>query len=289
MKPAGSLRIAALGGSTTYSTGVTNYLHSYPHLLGEYLHQGGFDHVEVINAGVGGYSSYQTLISLQYRVLPLQPDLIILYQGYNDIHTRLVYPFEEYLGDNSGAVAAQISDTVMPAIWEYSTLLRILGIQSGHTVPHTAVDWHRNGPATTNYRNAFLSQWKNGNYPSGGFSQVSAMDMLENNPPVHFERNLKNMIAVAEMHNVAVLLVTFVTSTEFNDPVVASEEYIFALAQHNEVTRRVAASTGAYLLDLKEVFPQDSSLFTDGRHMNRDGNLLRAQLIGDFIVREFLQ
>ena len=69
--------------------------------------------MEVINGGVGGYSSYQTLMNIQFRVLPLNPDLIVIYQGYNDIHTRFVYPNSSYLGDNSGYVALYNSNTVM--------------------------------------------------------------------------------------------------------------------------------------------------------------------------------
>ena len=69
---------------------------------------------------------------------------------------------------------------------------------------------------------------------------------------------------------------------------VASEEYIFALAQHNDLTRSIAESTGTSLFDMQAAFPDDQSLFTDGRHMYRDGNHVRAQLIGDFVIREFL-
>ncbi len=138
-----------VGGSTTYSTGVDNYRHSYPYLFEKYIHGKGIDHVEVINAGVGGYDSYRNLINILFRVLPLQPDLLVIYQGFNDIDPRLVYPYSDYLGDNSGYIAPFVSDTVMPEIWEYSSALRILGIRAGLTKSHSAVDWHRRSPATS--------------------------------------------------------------------------------------------------------------------------------------------
>ena len=245
--------------------------------------------MEVISSSVCEYSSYQTLINIQFRVLPLQPDLIVIYQGYNDIHTRFVYPNSSYLGDNSGYVAPYSSDTVMPDILEYSTALRIIGIRSGSTKSHTALDWHRNSPASTSHRDAFLYQWAKPTYPSGVFADTSAMEMLERNPPTHFERNLLNMIAVANKHDVDVLLVTFVTSTDFDLPVVASDEYIFALAQQNGVTRRIAGLNSTPLFDLAGVFPDDPSLFTDGRHMTSEGNRIRAELIGDSVIDQFLQ
>lgn len=81
---------------------------------------------------------------------------------------------------------------------------------------------------------------------------------------------------------------SIVSSTEFNLPPVASEEYIFALKQHNDITRAVAERSETPLFDLASAFPDDRSLFTDGRHMNFEGNRRRARLIGDFIIAEFL-
>ena len=286
-KPDGVYRIVAVGGSTTYSVDVDDFRESYPHYLAERLTSAGMG-VEVINAGVGGYSSYQNLINIQFRILPLQPDLLIIYQGINDIHPRFVYPFSAYRGDNSGYVAPFVSHAIMPDIVEYSTALRIAGIRWGFTKPHTAIDWHRHTAAQNSHRDRFLRQWRQSLYPSGIFTEVSAMEMLRNNPPIHFERNLRHMIAAADAHDVDVLLLTFVTSPSFDDPVVASDEYKYALAEHNEVTRRLAASTSASLFDLSAAFPDDPALFTDGRHMTAEGNRVRARLIGAFVIDEFL-
>ncbi len=287
-KPDGVYRIVAVGGSTTYSVDVEDYRDSYPHQLGDYLRGQGYDHIEVINAGSGSYTSHHNFINIQFRVLPLQPDLIVIYQGYNDIHARIVYPYSDYQGDNSGYIAPFVTDTIMPDILEYSTALRIIGIRANLTKPHSALDWHRFKQATSSRRSEFLSQWRTGTYPSGIFLEASAMDMLLNNPPIHLERNLESMVAVANQQDVDLLLVTFVTSTEFNLPPVSSVEYIFALQQHNDLTRAVAARNETALFDLASAFPEDRSLFTDGRHMNTEGNHIRAQLIGDFIIDEFL-
>ena len=60
------------------------------------------------------------------------------------------------------------------------------------------------------------------------------------------------------------------------------------MAQHNDITRRIAESTETPLFDLAIEFPDDPALLTDGLHMNAEGNRVRAQLIGDFVIREFL-
>jgi lysophospholipase L1-like esterase len=57
--------------------------------------------VQVINAGVGGYNCWEVLINLELRVLDLDPDLIIIYEGRNDVRAGLVEP-ASYRGDDSG-------------------------------------------------------------------------------------------------------------------------------------------------------------------------------------------
>ena len=260
-KSENTYRIVAVGGSTTYSVDVMDYRDSYPHLLNEYLYEHGYDHVEVINAGVSAYTSYHNLMNIEFRVLPLEPDLIIIYQGVNDINIRLVHPPSRYLGDNSGAQAPFVSDTVMPSIWEYSTALRILGIQAGFTRSHAALDWRVLNRAASNYDIPFRQQLAWGTYPSGIFQEASAEDMLENNPPVHFERNLVNMLAVAERHDVDVLLVTMVFSDEVATGNLARKEYASAMAEHNNVTRRIAKATGTALFDLVGFFPDNPVVY----------------------------
>ena len=94
-----------MGGSTTYSYDIEDFKKSYPDLLEKYLQKKDFDNIEVINAGGGGWSSWESLINLELRVLDLDPDLVIIYHGINDIHTRLVWPPEVYQGDNSAQSA----------------------------------------------------------------------------------------------------------------------------------------------------------------------------------------
>lgn len=288
-------RIVAVGGSTTYGSEVEDFRESYPNLLNDYLRGAGIASAEVINAGVSGYSSYDNLINLSFRVLPLEPDLIILYQGFNDTNDRFVYPKSRYLGDNSGALAPTISDRVMPEIWEYSTYLRVLGIRAGYILSHGDLDRHANQTALSNYSSEFRRQTNRGTYPSGIFREVSAEKMLDDNPPVHFQRNLVTMLGIADSHNVDVLLMTMVLSKNYhartgsdNNKFYSNEVLQAAMAQHNDITRRIAESTETPFFDLAIEFPDDPALLTDGLHMNVEGNRVRARLIGDFVIREFL-
>ncbi len=293
-KPDNTYRVATLGGSTTYSSGVDDFELSYPSLLEKYLHRSGFNAVEIINAGASGYTSHQNLINMQFRVLPLLPDLIIVYQGFNDIQARFVYPSSRYLGDRSGSLRPFVQEIRMPDFAEYSTALRILGIRLGVTASHSALDWHLLSRPNSYVGDIFIHQMQLGTYPSGIFKEFSAAEILQNNPPVHFERNTEHMIALADHNNVNIVLVTIALDEDFHETsgvstrrINTSDEYISALAQHNELTRNIGAQFNTPVLDIEEIFPDDHTLFTDGLHMTEKGNRARAQLIGDFVIRQF--
>lgn len=76
----GNYRIAVLGGSTT--DGALYPFKAWPELLYEDLQ---CDNVTIYNGGVCGYTSGQELIRMVRDILPLQPDMIIVFDGYNDM------------------------------------------------------------------------------------------------------------------------------------------------------------------------------------------------------------
>ena len=77
---AGVYRIVTVGDSITFGHGV-NDDQTYPHLLEQRLGSG----FEVINAGIPGENSDQALMDLTERILPLNPQMVILCIGVNEI------------------------------------------------------------------------------------------------------------------------------------------------------------------------------------------------------------
>tara|TARA_B100000959_G_scaffold273669_1_gene324475 strand:- start:1870 stop:2670 length:801 start_codon:yes stop_codon:yes gene_type:complete len=78
-------RIITLGESSTSGYPVT-YLHSYPRVLESILNSSLELDVEVINAGVLGHHSSGAVVVFNKKILPLNPDLIILQYAFNDAH-----------------------------------------------------------------------------------------------------------------------------------------------------------------------------------------------------------
>lgn len=82
-KQPGTLRIFAIGGSTTEQI-LLDDRRTWTHLLQERLSAtGNWENVEVINTGVSGTRARQHLATLQ-RVAQLQPDLVLFLMGIND-------------------------------------------------------------------------------------------------------------------------------------------------------------------------------------------------------------
>lgn len=78
-------RIVSVGDSNTFGSG--NDLHTYPAILGRLLDQRASDgrRYEVVNAGIEGLTSLQALRRLRSKVLPLGPEVVTIYVGWNDL------------------------------------------------------------------------------------------------------------------------------------------------------------------------------------------------------------
>lgn len=86
-KPPEVFRVFILGGSTV--EGGLNDQWTLDNYLSQEL-QKSYQGVEVINAGIVGYSSQEELALLQTRILALQPDLVVIFDGRNDLYYSML-------------------------------------------------------------------------------------------------------------------------------------------------------------------------------------------------------
>jgi len=75
-------KIYCLGGSTTYCTELDSYKDSWPYKL-SCLYKN--NNIDVINGGVGGWGTLQSLIRLTCWGPIVKPELTIIYQAKNDL------------------------------------------------------------------------------------------------------------------------------------------------------------------------------------------------------------
>jgi len=273
-KPDGVYRIVALGGSSTYDVSIKDNGETFTAQLEKVLHEEyGYTNVQVINAGVPGYNSWEILVNLEFRVLDLDPDLVIIYEGTNDVHARLVEP-ASYRGDNSGRRQPWSVPSV--PLWEHSAVLRILSRMTNFT-RQVSVDDFTSSPTFLSWPFEFRLD-EDGTDPT---------KILEKNPPIYFQRNLENMIAIAKEHSIEVLFATWAYSPYLND--YASKDYYQqGFQENNEVVKEVANRHHIPLYDFAAVMPQDAKYWADGRHVNEAGALEKARLFAEFIDAEGL-
>lgn len=102
-KPAGTIRIAFVGASTTIDPYYLPFAH--PELVGSWLNRwaqanGRPYRVEVVNAGRTGVDSHSIAAVVRQEIAPIEPDLVVYYEGANqfwpakEVHYRFgrLYP-----------------------------------------------------------------------------------------------------------------------------------------------------------------------------------------------------
>lgn len=102
-KPPGVFRIVTLGGSSVYGQSESKDEAVWSARLEQILaEKRPLVRVEVINAGVPGYTSFEMLVQLEMRVVDLAPDLVVVYEAVNDMRAALYTAgAPEPAGDNT--------------------------------------------------------------------------------------------------------------------------------------------------------------------------------------------
>lgn len=89
-KPAGTYRVLVLGGSVAWGSHAVGDETTFWGVLAQKLAAAHPDkHVEVVSAGAAGWNSTQELIDLQLNGLAIHPDLVLVFDGYNDFYQPL--------------------------------------------------------------------------------------------------------------------------------------------------------------------------------------------------------
>lgn len=83
-KPPGVRRIVVLGGSTVFDLNADEGF-DWPHLVEKFLKEKGHHQVEVINAGIPGHTSSDSLGRLHAEIWQWEPDYLMIYEAWNDI------------------------------------------------------------------------------------------------------------------------------------------------------------------------------------------------------------
>jgi lysophospholipase L1-like esterase len=249
MKPPHTVRIAALGASTTFCAEVSDNHKTWPHRLQEKL-SAAYPGVrfEVINTAVGGYTAAENLRNLTHRVLPLDPDLALYYEGNNEItkDTR-------QLALERGLIAPGNPQSLARTISNYSLLFDLT---------------YKNLTILAGRRNAVA---------------VRTLDSVPSDLPSHFIGQLDEMRRTLAARDIPLVLSTFIVKFRRNQPrptqlANADVEFYYmpwmsidgmldAMDTYNQAILDYAARNSLPVVDDREAVSPDAEHFSDAMHL----------------------
>lgn len=259
-KPAGTIRLAFLGGSTTFCAEASAQELTWPHLVWQGLRER-FQEVEFdyVNGGVAGYTVDDSLINLRHRIAPLEPDVVIIYHGTNDLSVDT-----RRLARRRGLVPPEVSETSLLSRW---SLLWYL-------VEKNVEIWSRQRAATS---------------PEGRLA-YDAEELA-----LGFESRLSELVNEAERVAELTAVATFsprIRRTQSPDerleaavtslyymPYMTLQGLLRGFEAYNEAVRRAASRLDALLVDGVDEIGGDGEHFVDSVHFTDLGNRRMADRV----------
>ncbi len=263
-KPDGLLRIAFLGGSTTFCADVSSNEATWPHVVAENLRAAAERPVDYVNAGGPGYSTKHSIVNLRERVAAFEPDLVVIYHGTNDLNLDSIE-------------AAEARGLFSGRAEEPSWLAR-------HSLAWYLVE-----------KNLLVRE---------RLDQVGevTLDVPVTELSSAFEGRLEELVGLARSLACEVVLCTFqpraraeqseavqlesLRTSLYYMPYMDREALMAGFEEYNRVVREVAARTGAVLLELDGAIPGDAEHYVDSVHFNDRGAARMGQAVSQGLLAE---
>ena len=268
-KPVDDVRIAFLGASTTFAAEPSSDdAEVWPDLVVQKLRRRfpktRFDY---INGGVPGHTLSSTRKLLQARILALQPDIIVIFPGTNDL-------------------VGELMD---------------LAVAQGLARPHDA------SSESWIARKSLLWELvaKNLRVISARQAARSGSQGLKFDPSElgkQFGPNLVALLKEASADAQRVAIATFPTQLRSHQsrerqlsaavsafvymPFMSANGLIAAYANHNQLIEQAALAQGALLIGNEEAFPADPDHFVDTVHFANKGNQVMASRVADALASD---
>ena len=268
-KPDGRVRIAFLGGSTTFCAEASTQQMTWPNLVVEGLRARAPElEIDFVNAGAAGYSTRESLLNLEHRVAPLQPDVIVIYHGTND----LTQDSRELAATQGLYDPDSTEDSWLSRYWLTWFLIE-------KNLRYRTRQGERAG------------------------KELLHLDPRELAPP--FRERLTTLVRKAQEVAPIVCVVTFsirgrtdqspaeqragMASSLYYMPFLSIDDLLAGFAEINRVIREVAAATGAILVEGEDSIPGDGMHFNDSVHLLDPGLELQARRILEALTLEALE
>ena len=263
----GVVRIACLGGSTTQDGRKLERNNTYASHLSRMMSRRLGADVEVLNFGVNGWTSAESLVNYALVVSRYQPDVVVIHHSVNDVWPRL-YP--NYRSDY----------THYRVPWEDAEV---------STWDRRLISWSRlwaavriQDPDLVGIRERVIRRVDG--------QPVEVLRELSDDTIVGYRGNLQRLCRLVNADGGTPILLTMPYSVDAGGLAGVWLELLGAgTEEHNEVMRAVAEEEGALLADAAAVFSLDPAehdkFFLDYVHLRSAGNRVKALLVADALQR----
>jgi lysophospholipase L1-like esterase len=276
-KPAGAVRVVLVGASTIYGIYVSDDETSASQLERRLSKLFPGRQVEALNAGVPGWNSAETLLSLRKRALSLRPDFIVVCDGRNDAFPQL---FNNYQPDYSHyriqGSSFRNSNYIHKNLFRLSHLFMFV---SARGQGRFGFSYRDEDPAyaVINYANL----------PTAEELLRNAEDLTREEA---FRGNMRGVVQLARELNAEPILSTipFLPEVYGSGVIPRDGRTLSAIAnrvgRNNEIVRSVAKELNAGLVEGASLTRTD--LLQDDCHFNAQGEAVFADLMLEAIRRK---
>jgi len=265
-KPSGRLRIGFIGASTTFCAEVSSDKNVWADIAIREIKSRFPDlSVDYVNGGVSGYTTSTSLVNLEKRVMPLSPDIVVIYHATNDLSQET-----RHLAEMAGLKKINLEKE---ASWlgKYSLLWRL---------------------AEKNLDLINLQSTSNESSKLNFDPQLIGKD---------FRQNLEKLVDLAYNEGARlVVLVTFsihlrdgmtidqqntaMMSARYYMPYITTHDYSASFKRYNQIIKEVAEKKGALLVENENSIPGDPQHFNDSVHFTDSGSQLQANRIVSTLI-----
>ena len=260
-KTPGTLRIACLGSSTTEGGNPEGHEGSYPRQLQHVLQERTGGPVEVLNFGMAGWTTAETMVNYFLVVQDYAPDVVVIHEAPNDVDPRRWPGFRN----------------------DYSHFRKPWsGIR--YSLPYRLLVRWSDLFAASQLRNpaAFDVAAVVTRTPQGPLRDAG--DTLPPETAVAFRRNVQTIAEHVRLRGGRVVLAT----VPYDPQAASAAVYRNGIDEHNRILRDLAESSGLALADVDargRARPGGTHpFFLDLVHMTQAGNRFKAEVIADAIA-----
>lgn len=273
--------IVFLGGSTTQCTFVDEY-NRFPYLAGKLLEEK-VGKVNSCNGGMSGNHTLHSINTLVNKVMPLDPDIVIMMHNINDLgillyegtywndhwNRGMIAPFPPSPPPSIKRIAREVKNYLVPNLYaRFSNLLR----KASRRIGEESDEWAELRGRKLNIDKEFLTK--------------------------SFADNLRMFISLCRIKNITPVLMTQpnrlkenpdetirkILGTLEKDFGIKYEEYRDIYNAFNETIRSVGEANDVLVIDLAERVPQEKEYMYDGIHLSDNGSKFVAGIIAEELL-----